>query len=91
MGTEMSDDEFDKTLNAHLRPPSMDDKDTPSPPSRSAEKYELDKIAGINPWGRAYDRTEWALHVAACKELGLDPEVSLPFMHLRTPSGKFKV
>jgi hypothetical protein len=27
--------------------PSMDDKDTPSPPSRTTEEYERDKAAGI--------------------------------------------
>lgn len=28
--------------------PSMDDKETPSPPLRTTEKYEADKEAGIN-------------------------------------------
>ncbi|MER8619188.1 hypothetical protein NKG99_20515 [Mesorhizobium sp. M1409] len=36
--------------------PSMDDKDTPSPPVRTTEKYERDKAAGIERIGSPGDR-----------------------------------
>lgn len=63
------------------RPPSMDDKDTPSPPRRSHEQYEADKAAGINPFGKPYDRTSWELHANACVAAGLDPETAPPHYH----------
>lgn len=35
--------------------PSMDDKDIPSPPTRSTEQYEMDKLMGIQPVGHPAD------------------------------------
>lgn len=61
--------------------PSMDDKDTPSPPTRTQAQYDADKAAGINPYGKPYDRIAWELHAAACKEAGLDPEEAPPHYH----------
>lgn len=42
------DEKVDKT-------PSMDDKDTPSPPIRTNEEYEADKRAGIERVGKPSD------------------------------------
>lgn len=36
--------------------PSMDDKDTPSPPTRTVEQYVDDKEKGINPIGHPVDK-----------------------------------
>lgn len=65
------------------RTPSMDEKDTPSPPCRTIEQYNADKAAGINPYGKAYDRTSWDLHRKACEEAGLDPEIAPTHYHER--------
>lgn len=36
--------------------PSMDDKDTPSPPTRTNDQYEADKEKGIQPVGNPTDK-----------------------------------
>lgn len=36
--------------------PSMDDKDTPSPPTRTTQEYERDCAAGIQRVGHPRDR-----------------------------------
>lgn len=66
------------------RPPSMDQKDTPSPPTRTQAQYDADKAAGIHPYGKPYDRTSWELHVKACRAAGLDPEDAPPHYHERS-------
>jgi hypothetical protein len=37
-------------VNEQPRTPSMDDKETPSPPSITLEQYEANKAAGVIPW-----------------------------------------
>lgn len=64
--------------------PSMDDKDTPSPPGRTTEQYEADKETGWHPYGKAYDRISWELHRKACEADGLDPETAPSHYHERT-------
>lgn len=56
------------------RPPSMDDKDTPSPPVLTHAQYEANKAAGINRYGKTYDRVSWAAFAERCKAVGADPE-----------------
>jgi hypothetical protein len=36
--------------------PSMDDKDIPSPPTRSNEQYQADKEKGVQPVGKPVDK-----------------------------------
>ena len=39
--------------------PSMDDKDTPSPPLRTTEQYEADKAAGIVRGGQPLEKDDF--------------------------------
>ena len=41
----------DPKVKTYTKVPSMDDKDTPSPPIRTTNQYEADREAGINPIG----------------------------------------
>lgn len=36
--------------------PSMDDKNIPSPPTRTTDQYEADKLAGVQPVGDPTDK-----------------------------------
>lgn len=48
---------FEELLMAEeSKTPSMDDKDTPSPPTRTVEQYMADKEKGINPIGHPLDK-----------------------------------
>jgi hypothetical protein len=72
------------------RPPSMDEKHIPSPPTRTVEEYEADKAAGIFRGGKPYDRTSWELHRKACEAAGLNPDDAPLHYHERTNPARKK-
>lgn len=43
-------------MTEEKKTPSMDDKNTPSPPTRTTEQYEADKEAGVQPVGFPIDK-----------------------------------
>lgn len=56
-------------------PPSMDEKDIPSPSTRTQAQYDADKAAGFVPYSKTFDRNSWSEEKARREELasrGLD-------------------
>lgn len=45
-------------IQAMSKTPSMDDKKTPSPPTRTNEQYEADKERGVQPVGQPKDKKD---------------------------------